>query len=1038
VARIPQAELERLKQEVSVQRLAEARGVKLTKHGQDLHGLCPFHDDTSPSLIISPHKNLWHCMGACQAGGSVIDWVMKAEAVSFRHAVELLRADSPTLAAAAASARPTPKHSTVPKLDWVAHDDATAQEHVRQVIEYYHETLKQTPAALGYLEKRGLKSQEAIERFKLGFCDRSLCYRLPAKNRRAGAELRGVLTEFGLLRSSGHEHFRGSVVIPIYDESGAVVEVYGRKVTPNLRTGTPDHLYLPGPHRGVWNWEALQATDEVILCEALIDALTFWCAGYRNVTSSYGVQGFTDEHSAAFSRHGIKRVLIAYDRDLAGDLAAHHLAERLIGEGIDCFRVQFPQGMDANAFALQSQSAAKDLGAVLRGATWLGQGKAPVVVVTEPSTQAAAVEPAADVACEAPAPSPLAAEVEATEVSGGAAVEALAVASPLPATRPVTVQAEVKAEEVAFTFGDRRWRIRGLGKNMSYDQLKVNVLCSRGEEAFHVDKLDLYSARHRAIFLKQAALELGYEEPVLKKDLGGVLLKLEELQEQQIKAALEPKQPEVVLTDAEQAAAMKLLEDPKLLDRILADFERCGVVGEESNKLMGYLAAVSRKLEEPLGVIIQSSSAAGKSSLMEAILAFMPEEEKVKYSAMTGQSLFYMGETDLKRKILAIVEEEGAERASYALKLLQSEGELTIASTGKEGTTGRLVTHEYRVEGPVMILLTTTAVEIDEELLNRCIVLTVDEDEAQTQAIHRLQRRRQMIDGLLANQDKHEVLQLHKNAQRMLRPVLVSNPYADRLTFVANRTRTRRDHMKYLTLLRVIAYLHQYQRPTKTVQHHGRTVRYIEVTPDDIAIGNRLAHQVLGRSLDELPPQTRRFLCILQDMVRKGCEQHAVDQCDFRLTRRQIREHSGWAATQTRLHLDRLVELEYVTAWRIGRGMSFQYSLMYDGDASKDTPHLCGLIDAETLRAGEAVSTIGGWRGKGGGLAGSNRPEIGPVSGGCRDQLEPVQSTSDGQTGAVYAKTAYIGFNKTSPSYVPADHTDSGQDNGAVDEDDAA
>jgi len=129
-----------------------------------------------------------------------------------------------------------------------------------------------------------------------------------------------------------------------------------------------------------------------------------------------------------------------------------------------------------------------------------------------------------------------------------------------------------------------------------------------------------------------------------------------------------------------------------------------------------------------LAVVLQSSSAAGKSSLMDAVLSLMPEEERVKYSAMTGQSLFYMGQTNLKHKILAIVEEEGASRASYALKLLQSEGELTIASTAKDPATGNLVTQEYRVEGPVMIFLTTTAIQIDEELLNRCLVLAVDEN----------------------------------------------------------------------------------------------------------------------------------------------------------------------------------------------------------------------------------------------------------------------------------------------------------------------
>lgn len=121
--------------------------------------------------------------------------------------------------------------------------------------------------------------------------------------------------------------------------------------------------------------------------------------------------------------------------------------------------------------------------------------------------------------------------------------------------------------------------------------------------------------------------------------------------------------------------------------------------------------------------------------MLDAVLRFVPEEERIAYSAMTGQSLFYMGEMDLKHKILAIAEEEGAHRASYALKLLQSEGELTIASTSKDPDTGKLVTDEYHVEGPVMIFSTTTAAHLDDELMNCCLVLAVDESREQTQAI---------------------------------------------------------------------------------------------------------------------------------------------------------------------------------------------------------------------------------------------------------------------------------------------------------------
>ena len=146
------------------------------------------------------------------------------------------------------------------------------------------------------------------------------------------------------------------------------------------------------------------------------------------------------------------------------------------------------------------------------------------------------------------------------------------------------------------------------------------------------------------------------------------------------------------------------------------------------------------RLSQPLAVLIQSSSAAGKTTLMDAALAFMPPEDQIKYSAMTGQSLYYMGETSLKHKILAIAEEEGVAQASYALKLLQSEGKLTLASTEKNSDSGRQQTQSYEVEGPVMMFLTTTSENPDPELQNRCITLRVNETPEQTAAIHQRQR----------------------------------------------------------------------------------------------------------------------------------------------------------------------------------------------------------------------------------------------------------------------------------------------------------
>ena len=324
MARIPDDEIERLKAEVSVLALVQAKGIALTRHGADWLGRCPFHDDKTPSLVISPVKNLWHCLGACGTGGSVIDWVMRERGVAFRRAVELVRAEVGTVPVADGRAAVPPRAAAKIVAPFAAGvEDAALLD---EVIGFYHATLKQSPEALAYLAQRGLTHPDVIDHFRLGFANRTLAYRLPHKQIKSGAAVRGQLQRLGLVRTSGHEHFNGSLIVPVVDAAGAVVEVYGRKLRDDLREGTSKHLYLPGPHRGVFNLAGWRDSEEVIVCEALLDALTFWCAGYRHVTSAYGVNGFTDELLQALVVHGVKRVLIAYDHDAAGDAAAEEAA----------------------------------------------------------------------------------------------------------------------------------------------------------------------------------------------------------------------------------------------------------------------------------------------------------------------------------------------------------------------------------------------------------------------------------------------------------------------------------------------------------------------------------------------------------------------------------------------------------------------------------------------------------------------------------------------------------------------------------------
>lgn len=991
MARIAESEIERLKLQVSLVRLVESAGIVLKAHGKDVIGRCPFHEDKTPSLVVSPKTNLWHCLGACQAGGSVIDWVMRFEGVSFRHAVELLRDGSLSLAAGSAPV----KHATVRKLVAPVAFDADDAALLVQVIEYYHATLKASSEALAYLKARGIDDPVAIETFRLGYANRTLGLRLPESNRVAGAEIRSRLQHLGVYRQSGHEHLCGSLVVPVIGLDGEVTEIYGRKLRDDLRPGTPKHLYLPGPHRGVWNEAALAASQEIILTESLIDALTFWCAGYRNVTASYGVEGFTVDHLAAMQRHGTQRVLIAYDRDAAGDAAAEKLAEQLIAAGIACYRIVFPQGMDANEYALAVTPASESLGAAIRAAQWLGNGAAPVrepnatpVVEAEPVRQESIKS---DIDEAAPDPMP-------DVPSLVAALPAALPASPLPPAAP-PLPVEIVGDELRLSLGDRAYRVRGIEKNPSYEQLKVWIKAQR--EAFvHIDTVELYTARQRQAWIKQASVELGLSEEAMKADLATLLRTVELRQDALIRAkqTSDTKSSSApALTPEQHSAALDLLRDPRLIDRIIADVAALGVVGEDANALVGYLACVSRQLDKPLAILIQSTSAAGKSTLMDALLSLMPDEQRVHYSAMTGQSLFYLGEGDLKHKILAIAEEEGVRQAAYALKLLQSQGELTIASTSKDPTSGKLVTEEYRVEGPVMLLLTTTAIELDEELLNRCLVLTINESREQTQAIHRRQRQARTLAGLLASQSAAAVRALHQAAQRMLRPVAVVNPYAEQLTFRSESPRLRRDHAKYLTLIDAIAYLFQHQRELK----RAGAIEYVEVALADIALANRLAGDVLGRSLDELPPQTRGVLGDVIAFVEARARAQSLARGLVRFTRRELREATQRGDTQLKLHLARLEDHEYLVAHR--HGTRHQYELVFDGDVAASQRQAVGLLDVARLATADRSGSESDRSGQNPDRSAPGRGVVGGVSGIGRGEETARHASADAASSSLVA-----------------------------------
>ena len=666
------------------------------------------------------------------------------------------------------------------------HEATEDDELLERVVGFYQQTLRADASAKQWLAEQGV-GPKAIEHFQIGLANRSLGPKLPIKKLQAGARVRRRLRALGVLRSSGHEHLNGCVVVPLRDEHGKVAQVFGHRIASSARRTDDTPLWLHDDRRGLLGAEAV-GNSRLIVAASIIDALVLWSFGYGEVTAIHGLDGPTDALAEAVQRHEPDTVVLAWPGGTRAERAIAALRQRLAGATVRLVLALLPASFGTYRHYLQLvPDPEARLAELLGPPTALSDQRASRGLSDSGHDASASV---VDVANDS----------QPTFATPGP-----------PSTRPPPgEQPTPDPDDLVLQFDDRRWRIRGLVANRARGTLRVNVLVTREGAGLHMDVFDVCSARHRAAFVRAAAVELSVEAILVQRDLAQVLLALEKAQDELLTQAEAPTPRVPEMTDAQRAAATDLLEDPRLLDRTLDDLAMLGVVGERDNLAIAYLSAISRILRRPLAVAILSGAAAGKSSVLEAVLSLVPPEDRIAYSAMTGQSLYYMGATDLQHKVLSIAEEHGVRRATYALKLLQSEGQLTLATTGNDSS-GRLVSHAHTVRGPVALMMTTTSLQLDEELQSRCIVLTVDESPEQTRRIHDEQRRLHSVEGLKQTETGDALIRVHHNAQRLLRPLTVVYPESLDLAFADLRVQARRDFRKLLGLIDAIAVLHQDQ-----------------------------------------------------------------------------------------------------------------------------------------------------------------------------------------------------------------------------------
>ncbi len=778
-------EIDALKARVDLVEVIRSTGVDLKQSGQSFVGRCPFHKDKKPSLSVSPGEQLWQCF-SCKTGGDVLSYLSEHEKRGFagalRHLQELVGESPEPNGKPRVNGKKPHQNGTPASLS----GKLSRADLLKRVSELYHEALLKNDEAQAHLKKRGLGDRELWTAFRLGYADGSLKELFPEEG-----EVAAALAELGVVSEAGRELMRGCIVVPLEHPDQGVMSLYGRAI--HEASAVP-HRYLRGPKRGVLNWQALRSAHRLVVAESVLDALSLWQSGVRDVTCLYGAGGLPPDLEDQLARCAARELVWCLDADPAGRAATAELARQLTR--FSSLVAELPEGQDPNQVLVTQGGPA--LARLVAGAR-------PLAAPAE-SVQATAQEAQED-------PESVSRELEGVRYH----------LTPLPPFYG-RLKVVLRAERDGRHFAGR------------LDFLVLRMLDQVGLQLGR--RLGLtkeQSERHLSVLMKETESWVAERHP--RGQAGQVLAK----------AA-----PEISAEEREEALAF--LQRPDLVQQILADMAALGYVGEEKPKLLAYLIGISRKLEEPLAGIIISQASAGKSGLTELIEKLTPEEEVVLYSRITAQAISNHERTALKRKLLILAEKAGGgDSADYQIRELLSRQKFITAVPEKDPVTGQIQTQVKQVEGPISYLETTANPNLNHENATRCFEIELDESMEQTLRIHEAQKDRYRFEKR-QKQDHAGIQRRHQNAQRLLKVTAVIIPYVDHIRFPHRWLRTRRDHKRFLCLIEAAAFLHQFQRPGGLLPDG---TPYIEAGLADYRLAYELARQVLRATFHELSRSAR-------------------------------------------------------------------------------------------------------------------------------------------------------------------------------------
>ena len=896
---------------------------KVKRNGLGYLTECPVCKHNPPSLIISNKTKRYRC-AKCDENGDMIDYIKHIKKIDFKKALKLLRnllyeqeqkkeikkkkdkesdlspeetikelgnlkkklngnkADnelSPENASLNKAGQPDSKEDQTGKADKTASVMDLVISPEPQNENETDSRQKVINEVIGSYHRTLMSSREAYARMdNLHIKKNDLISRFKygfcdnSTPDKVSAKQLQILAEAGLITDNGEEYFCHDIIIPIFAED----EITVKALVPVTADNKKKTVYFTDEKNLLFNSKALKVYDEIILTESVYTALLLIKLGFENTVSfNIPFKELTENHFKALREQRVKNIYFPLSSHKTKE--AETLQILPLHQGLSVSLLYSPKKQDWIKYLVSDPDPEK-----------LKKHIASTDLVSKPEQQQAGK----------------------------------------PKDRLKYTKQGVKD---IFEIEGITYRLEGV-KDMFIGSLRVNVKIEYGEKKY-IDDVNLSSARSRKGFSLGAAEKLDLEPRVIEGNLLEMLEYLEEKRDRQLEEQGDTGST-YKLTEEEKELGMKFLTDPDMFDLIARHIELLGYTGENINKLLVYIAASTRKMDDPISVLVQAQSASGKSMLVNTLRKLMPEEDVIALNSLSDQALIYLAANGLLHKLLILGESVHSDIIDHQIREMLSSHELSRLVASKDQKTGNILSRHIKIPVIVSAMMTSTDDNINPENASRYFVINTDESRTQTERIHKIQKLKySQVRYKQKTSDMPEIIKMHKSAQRLLKKVVIFNNYAGLIDFPITGMRSRRDHDRFNDLIAGICFLRQYQKEIKTGVNAvtNEKFNYIECDLKDYEIARQIAFHILPSTMTSLPAQARTLYGHIRKLARARAKEEGAAPEEIELRQREIRESGKLDQNFVKRFIRVLVEYEYLKMAGSGsRGSYYQYKLVKD------------------------------------------------------------------------------------------------------------